>query len=139
MIFHGIILLPFGFMKVLLPRKQIVVDIIDSIAESWISINNHFYRITRDLNITITGTDSLSKKEWYLCIANHQSWVDILVIQIALNRKIPLMKFFLKSQLFYIPIIGVAWWVLDFPFMSRYSKQAISRSPRLKNKDIKTN
>ena len=31
----------------------------------------------------------------------------------------PFLKFFLKRQLIYVPIIGLAWWALDFPFMKR--------------------
>ena len=52
---------------------------------------------------------------------NHQRWVDILVLQHLLNRRIPLLKFFLKQQLIYVPVIGLAWWALDFPFMRRHS------------------
>ena len=122
-IVHALILIPFALIKCLLPRNQFIVDTIDLIAESWVTTNNTFYRLTRKLDIRTTSTEELSKKEWYVCIANHQSWVDILVIQIALNRKIPLLKFFLKKELIYIPIMGLAWWILDFPFMSRYSKK----------------
>ena len=53
-------------------------------------------------------------EEWYLCIANHQSWVDILAIQIAFSKKIPFVKFFPKKELIYIPVIGMAWWAMDF-------------------------
>ncbi len=137
-ILHAVILTPFALIKCLLPRNQFIIDIIDLIAESWITTNNIFYKLTRNLDIRTTGLEGLSKKEWYVCIANHQSWVDILVIQIALNRKIPLLKFFLKKELIYIPIIGLAWWVLDFPFMSRYSKKIIEKKPKLEGKDIKT-
>ncbi|MFO1452797.1 MAG: hypothetical protein U1F19_00470 [Lysobacterales bacterium] len=28
---------------------------------------------------------------------------------------------FLKRQLFWVPLLGLAWWALDFPFMGRYS------------------
>ena len=57
----------------------------------------------------------------YLVLANHQSWVDILVLQKVFNRRIPLLRFFLKRQLFWVPLLGLAWWALDFPFMGRYT------------------
>jgi 1-acyl-sn-glycerol-3-phosphate acyltransferase len=51
--------------------------------------------------------------------SNHQSWVDILVLQKVFHRRVPFLKFFLKRQLLFVPVIGLAWWALDFPFMRR--------------------
>jgi len=69
-------------------------------------------------------------------LANHQSWVDILVLQKVFNRRIPLLRFFLKRQLVWVPLLGLAWWALDFPFMGRYTKQQIARNPELAGRDI---
>jgi hypothetical protein len=44
-------------------------------------------------------------------------WTDIFVLQHLINRRIPLLKFFIKDQLKWVPIMGLAWWALDFPFM----------------------
>ena len=80
----------------------------------------------------------MSPKDWYLVIANHQSWVDILVLQRVFNRKIPFLKFFLKQELIWVPFLGLAWWALDFPFMKRYSKSFLAKHPHLKGKDMET-
>ena len=69
----------------------------------------------------VAGQDSLSRKAWYLVSSNHQSWVDILVLQKVFHGRAPFLKFFLKRQLLYVPVIGLAWWALDFPFMRRRS------------------
>ena len=69
-------------------------------------------------------------------LANHQSWVDIPVLQRVFNRRIPLLRFFLKSQLIWVPLLGLAWWALDFPFMKRYSKETLARKPELAGRDI---
>ena len=61
----------------------------------------------------------------YLVLANHQSWVDIPVLQRVFNRRIPLLRFFLKRQLFWVPVLGLAWWALDFPFMRRSTRAEI--------------
>ena len=29
------------------------------------------------------------------------------------------MKFFLKKELIWVPVLGIVWWALDFPFMKR--------------------
>lgn len=71
-------------------------------------------------------------------ISNHQSWVDILVLQRIFNRKIPFLKFFLKKELIWVPFLGLCWWALDFPFMRRYTKSFLAKNPHLKGKDLET-
>ena len=52
------------------------------------------------------------------------------------NRRFPLLRFFLKRELFWVPLLGLAWWALDFPFMGRYTAKDIARNPALAGKDI---
>ncbi len=80
----------------------------------------------------------LSPSQWYLVVCNHQSWVDILVLQHVLNRRIPLLKFFLKKQLIWVPIMGLAWWALEFPFMRRHSEAYLQHHPEERGKDAAT-
>jgi 1-acyl-sn-glycerol-3-phosphate acyltransferase len=61
-----------------------------------------------------------------------------LVLQKTLNKKIPMLKFFLKKELIWVPFLGLAWWALDFPFMKRYSKKQLQKKPHLKGKDLKS-
>ncbi len=110
--------------------------LLDHCATGWISVNSVIERILHPVKITIDGDDNLSPKEWYMVIANHQSWVDILVLQRVLNHKIPFLKFFLKQELIYVPVLGLAWWALDFPFMRRYSSAQLRKNPKLRGKDI---
>ncbi|MBT3424995.1 MAG: acyltransferase [Gammaproteobacteria bacterium] len=107
-------------------------------AENWISINNGILDLFQKLNITVEGEPELSQDNWYLVICNHQSWTDILILQRILNRKIPFLKFFIKQELIYTPIIGLCWWVLDFPIMKRYSRKKLRKHPHLKGKDLAT-
>ena len=76
--------------------------------------------LTQSTRWDVQGIDTLKYEGWYLVNCNHQSWVDIFVLQRVLNRRIPMLKFFLKQQLIYVPVIGLAWWALDFPFMKRH-------------------
>ena len=74
---------------------------------------------------------------WYLVVSNHQSWVDILVMQHLLNRRIPLLKFFIKRDLIKVPLMGFAWWALDFPFLYRHSAEYLKKEhPEQKGKDF---
>ncbi|MCC4834675.1 acyltransferase [Shewanella sp. 1_MG-2023] len=115
--------------------RKVCSYILDNCASAWISVNGIIEAIFHPTKIKLTGDNQFSEKEWYMVIANHQSWVDILILQRVFNRKIPFLKFFLKQQLIYVPILGLAWWALDFPFMRRYSTAQLKRNPKLKGKD----
>ncbi|GEA09607.1 acyltransferase [Alteromonas sp. KUL42] len=118
--------------------RRFVSYFLDACATAWISVNNLNQRISGGTKWQVNGLDQLTADDWYLVIANHQSWVDILVLQRVFNRKIPFLKFFLKKELIYVPILGLAWWALDFPFMRRYAKSFLAKNPHLKGKDMET-
>ncbi len=120
------------------PWRRLISYILDGCATAWISFNNLNQRLTSATKLHIKGTDALAPRDWYLVIANHQSWVDILVLQRVFNRKIPFLKFFLKKELIFVPLLGLAWWALDFPFMRRYSKSFLAKNPHMKGKDMET-
>ncbi|MGL5047793.1 MAG: acyltransferase [Shewanella sp.] len=110
--------------------------VLDFCASAWISVNGVIERCLHPVKIELSGDTDFSTHEWYMVIANHQSWVDILILQRVFNRKIPFLKFFLKQELIFVPILGLAWWALDFPFMRRYSTEQLRKNPKLKGKDI---
>ena len=109
-----------------------------SIAEHWISINNLVLDAFQTLDIEVIGLEELDQRAWYLVVANHQSWTDIMILQRVFNRRIPMLKFFIKQELIYAPVIGIAWWVLDFPIMKRYSASTLKKKPHLRGKDLET-
>jgi len=135
------ILLLVSTIKLLLPFKGVRL-LIDPqllrIAEAWIAGNSAWMRLTQALNWEISGTDTLSRQQWYLVVCNHQSWVDILVLQHVLNRRIPLLKFFLKKELIWVPIMGLAWWALEFPFMRRRTEAYLKQHPEERGRDAAT-
>lgn len=129
-----------SFLK-LIPIKlwqTMVSHLLDGCATSWISVNNVNQTISSRTHWQVSGIDNLTKEDWYLVISNHQSWVDILVLQRVFNRKIPFLKFFLKKELIWVPFLGIAWWALDFPFMHRYTKSFLAKNPHLKGKDLES-
>ena len=130
-----------SFFKFIIPVHTFVVildKILISIATLWIWINSLNSKLFCKIEWDIRGLEKLEKKEWYLIISNHQSWVDILALQTTLNQKIPMLKFFLKKELIWVPFLGLAWWALDFPYMKRYSKKLLKEKPHLKGKDLKS-
>jgi len=135
------VLLLVATVKLLLPfrRVRLLIDpLLLQIAEAWIAGNSGWMRLTQPLQWQVTGIQDLDPRQWYLVISNHQSWVDILVLQHVLNRRIPLLKFFLKKQLIWVPIMGLAWWALEFPFMRRHSEAFLQKHPEERGKDAAT-
>ncbi len=105
-------------------------------AEGWIAVNTAMLRATQPTAWDVRGLDGLRPDGWYLVIANHRSWVDILALQGTLNRRVPFLKFFIKDELRWVPVLGLAWWALDMPFMKRYSKEQLARRPELRGTDM---
>jgi 1-acyl-sn-glycerol-3-phosphate acyltransferase len=124
-------LMPLALLKWLIPYApwQVVCNRwLDWFASHWMDANARHQSVLLPTQLHVEGMQGLSVNEWYMLIANHQSWVDILVLLRVFNRRIPYLKFFLKQSLI--------WWALDFPFMRRYSKAQLARHPELKGKDI---
>lgn len=126
------LLLPFHGLQVRLAR------ILVHIAETWMANNNAIIDLFSGVKWQVEGMEGLQRRQWYLVTANHQSWADILVLQKITNRKIPSLKFFLKQKLIWVPLLGLAWWALDFPFMKRYSRAHLEKHPELRGKDMET-
>ena len=83
----------------------------------------------------IGNHDNFDKTKWYMAMSNHQSWADIFVLLVSANHKIPLLKFFMKKELAWIPFIFLANKTLNMPFVNRHSKKAIEKDPSLRTKD----
>jgi 1-acyl-sn-glycerol-3-phosphate acyltransferase len=81
---------------------------------------------------------ALGRDRWYVVISNHQGWSDILVLQDTFLDRIPPLKFFVKQQLIWIPFLGVAMWLLGFPYVRRYSREATARDPSLRRHDLQS-
>lgn len=128
-----------GAFKLALPLKSVSkicakVNII--ISERWVGNNAFIFKLMHKTQWEVQGLETLKKRSWYLVVSNHQSWVDILVLQTIFYRRIPFLKFFLKKELIWVPVMGLVWWALDFPFMKRYSSEFLKKHPHLKGKDI---
>lgn len=136
---HATPLLALALVKVLLPfaaARRGLSRALVALAEGWVSTNSRLLAAFTPTRWRIEGTEGLSHEGWYLVMANHQSWVDIPVLQHALNRRVPFLKFFLKQQLIWVPVLGLAWWALDFPFMRRYPRELLERRPELRGRDL---
>ncbi|MBY0544881.1 MAG: acyltransferase [Gammaproteobacteria bacterium] len=109
-----------------------------NVAKFYAFINDKIISLTSNIIWEIDDTSHLSKNEWYLLLSNHQNWMDIVILEKVFVRKIPMLKFFVKKELLWVPLVGTSCWVLNFPFMKRYSKAFLDKNPHLRGQDLET-
>ena len=100
---HVVPLLTVALLKALLPvagLRRVFNGVLTGLAESWIAVNTFLLDRFSGARVHVSGDMDLKVDGHYLVLANHQSWVDILILQKVFNRRIPLMRFFLKRELF---------------------------------------
>lgn len=115
---------PLAILKIAIPIpawRNLCTKALKWLAECWVGLNAFNTRLVNRITWEVSGLEGLDENRWYLVVANHQSWTDILVLQTVFYKKIPFLKFFLKKELIWVPLLGFSWWALDFPFMKRYS------------------
>ena len=121
-----------ALVKLVIPVRSIR----KAIGDVWVAINARLFALGNDTTWDVRGVDELSCDRWYLVMANHQTWVDIVALQTVFNRRIPFLKFFIKQELIWFPVLGVAWWAMDMPFMKRHSKSYLAKHPEKKGNDL---
>lgn len=132
-------LFPLAVVKFTVPLQSVrkLLDrALNAVAQAWITFNGFWIALAGSVRWAVSGVEELSCRRWYLVEANHQSWVDIFVLQKVLGRRIPMLKFFLKRPLIWVPLIGPAWWALDFPFMRRHSEAFLRVHPERRGDDL---
>ncbi len=118
-------MIPFALLKLVLPTESVrrTCDrALTALASRWVAFNDIIMASVGRTRWNVTGLDDLDPRGWYLVSSNHQTWCDILVLQKVFHGRIPFLKFFLKAELIWVPVIGLAWWALDFPFLKRGKK-----------------
>ncbi|WP_428309849.1 acyltransferase [Hydrocarboniphaga sp.] len=109
-----------------------------ALAQNWAMCNTWFVEHFLPTRWDVRIDASVDKQGQYLVCANHQSWNDIVVLMKTFGNKAPFFKFFLKQELIWVPVLGLVWWGLDYPFMKRYTPSQIKKNPALKGKDMET-
>ncbi|MGS0691659.1 acyltransferase [Shewanella sp. 30m-9] len=128
-----------GIIKLLLPftaARNGLTHIMNRFMWAWATCNGGILYLLADIEWDVEGLENLDKKSWYLLISNHLSGFDIAAQTYVLRNHIPMLKFFLKKELMYVPCLGLGCWALDMPFMSRTSPAKLKKNPKLKGKDL---
>lgn len=137
----GTLVISFGLIKFILPHpgfRHFISALMNRFLFSFGRWSVALIECFNDVQIERRINTPLSEKEWYLIIANHLSYLDIvLLIEFAAGR-VAAPKFFLKRELIWLPFVGLGAWALDMPFMRRYTQAYIQKNPHKKGKDIET-
>lgn len=108
----------------------------DRMIDGWVASNRLLFRM-----LSITAIEKpkvladLERQRWHVVVSNHQSWADIIVLQNLFVGRIPPLKFFTKKELIFVPFLGVAMWLLGFPYVRRYSRAKLEAEPHLRGID----
>lgn len=120
-----------------LPRwRRRATWLLHRVADVWLYFLNLPQELSKKTRWVVKGIESIHGPGSCLLMVNHQTWVDIMVLIKLFYRKIPDFKFFVKKELLWLPIVGQAFWAVDFPIMRRYSRKEIQQKPHLKGKDL---
>lgn len=121
------------------PSQRAVSNLAVGFATQWENFNKIIYRLFHPVSWQIDDRlGRLDPRKSYLIISNHQSWADILVLFDVFHLRLSFLRFFLKQELFYVPLIGSSCWAMDMPFMRRHSREAVAQNPALRQQDIET-
>ena len=134
------LLIPLGIIKFFLPitaSKVLFTKFIIKVGELWIFTNKIWVKALHNPKWQIIGKENIKSDGWTIATSNHQSFADIFLLQDITNRKMPMLKFFMKYVLIYVPVIGLSWWALDMPFLKRYTKKQLKNNPELHGKDVR--
>jgi 1-acyl-sn-glycerol-3-phosphate acyltransferase len=140
LVLWGTLIFVCGILKVLTrgELRRRVTLLAAWLGEQFVRVNSVIYDALLPTRWNIQAAEGLDRNGHYLIFSNHRSWTDILVIFRAFHRRTALVRFFLKAELVWFPVVGQASWALDFPFMRRYSAEYLAKHPEKRGKDLET-
>ncbi len=129
----ALVSLPFFF----LPRVQKQIrGAMDGMVAIWVAGNARLMNWFRWITLEKEYSEKLNdRNHWWLIASNHQSWADIIILQIALHRIAPTIKFFTKRELIWLPVLGFVMWVLRFPYVHRRKSSGRGKKSKFYDKN----
>jgi 1-acyl-sn-glycerol-3-phosphate acyltransferase len=140
LIFWFCVMLPGVLLRLIpwAPLQRLAGRYCVAVARRWVGTNQLIFRALHPMDWEIEFNGSPDPRRSYLLIGNHQSWADILILFDVFHGRVPFLRFFLKHELRYVPIIGLVCWAMDFPFMKRHTRETLAANPQLRNEDLET-
>ena len=105
----------------LVPHKGFQTRCVDPLAEhiyrAAVVTNSFWMKRVVGIRLEMTGTPTGHINPIVVC--NHQSWFDIPLVQELITAQGPIVRFLVKRELVWVPIIGWICLVLNFPRLRR--------------------
>lgn len=96
----------------------------DDVITAWVFLNEKMCHLFRWIRIESTLPNNLAtRKDWWIIASNHQSWADIVILEIVFRKLAPPIKFFTKRELIWVPFLGFGLWLLRFPYVRRGKRE----------------
>ena len=113
-----------GLLRWLIPIASVrafLSGLMDIVMHGWVGGNRVMNAVLglHNNELTMSVSKPLSTDKKYIVLCNHQSWSDIVILQNTLRGIVPPLKFFTKRELIWLPLLGVAFWLLGFPYVRR--------------------
>lgn len=108
------------------------------IAQRWLDLLVGLFRVLIDTRFEITGDAGADRRHSYVMICNHQSWADVPVLLYVFHGRVPFWRFFLKRGLIWMPVLGLAFWALEYPFVRFPSRETLQRHPERRGENLRT-
>lgn len=101
--------------------QRALSGLMDLVIDGWVGGNRVMNAALRlhHMDLSWQVAEPLTLRKRYLLICNHQSWADIIILQNTFRGILPPLKFFTKRELIWIPLLGLAMWLLGFPYVRR--------------------
>lgn len=115
-----VVLIPVSIIGLLVPLpavSQACFFIVDHIYRFAVKVDTFWMRHVVGIELIIKGEANAHQNPVVIC--NHQSWFDIPLIQEVITSNGPIVKFLLKRELVWVPIIGWICLALNFPRLRR--------------------
>lgn len=106
------------------------------LAEIWLGVVVWSFRHAYDTRIDVTGDLEFDRNRSYLLLCNHQSWVDVPVLLQLFGLRLPFYRFFLKRSLVWMPLLGIAFWALEYPLVRFRSRRYLEKHPEKRGEGL---
>ena len=114
------ILIPVSIVNWLVPLPIVsrgCFFIVDAIYRIAVKVDSFWMLKVMGVELIIKG--ELNTNATPVVICNHQSWFDIPLVQEVITGRGPIIKFLVKRELVWVPIIGWICLALNFPCLRR--------------------
>lgn len=137
-LFWFTLLLILGVLKATIPCLWLQVKlakVFSQIAYLWMQVN--LFPLTRAIKQwNIQYPTHLKKEGQYIVIANHQSYIDVFILFLLFEHRIPAPRFFVKPPRKWNTFFTYTYRMLDFPIVQSHSKVALAQNPQLRTHDV---